>query len=230
MLIRAMREEGLNRRPFGVIPFGTGNAFAHAIGIDDSRVAVEALEVGSPRTISIMLTQRRDTPVVAVSLSAGFEAQVLRRSHMFRAWRRYPVSILALGANVARTETGISLHVDGERVVDPRDAIYNAGVYNSPCYARGRVVFPGADPSDDRMDAVVHRTMRGYWRTIRDGIGPELPDRRGSMRRGCTTVRLETVKPIQFDGESAPGGVFECQIEPDAIRVLVPTDSVYDEA
>ncbi len=225
MLVRAMREEGLSRTPFAVIPLGTGNAFAHTIGIDHPRAAVEALEVGLPKPLSIMVTQRRDVPVVAVSLSAGFEARVLRRGHVLRSWRRYPVSIRALGANVLGTETGISLHVDGRPVVDPREAIYNAGVYNSPCYALGRVVFPGADSADDRADAVVHRTMRGYWRAIRHGIEADTPDRHGSVRHGCKAVRLESSNPIQFDGESAPGGVFECQVEPDAIQVLVPPDS-----
>ena len=154
------------------------------------------------------------------------EARVLHRVQEFRSWRRFPISIFALGLNVFRTETGVSLQVDGERVVSPDETVYSVGVYNSPCYARGKVVLPGADPSDARVDAVVHRTRRGYWRAIRHGIEAGVSDASGSARYGCTTLRLETSRPVQFDGESAPGGIFECRVEDAAIRVLVPPTPV----
>ena len=226
LLLRVLRDVGLASRPFAVLPLGTGNTFAHTVDVGSIETAVHAIKAGSPRPVSLIVTQRGDVPLAVVSLSAGFESRFVRIVHATRTWRRYLITAGAITASALRARSRIRLDADGESIVAD-DMVFNAGIYNSPYYGRGRGLLPGADISDARVDVVVHRARTGYWRMLCGGIETgSYPS--GSLRRSCATVRLETFGPVQVDGEPAAGGVFECRVEQRAAWVLTPptgTDS-----
>jgi len=214
-------------RSFGVLPLGTGNTFAHTAGITGLGAAVDALEHGETISLAVLVTDRPEVPVVMVSLSTGFESGVVAAAHRWSTWRRYPAGLLCVGRLAGRRVTGIALSADDNLVAGPGERVFNVGVYNSPVYGCGRVVLPGADPSDARADAVVHRTAIGYWRAMRQGLPAGASD---SARRSCRRWTLESPHGIQFDGEVGPAGTYECHVEPDAIRVVAPGPACVEAA
>jgi diacylglycerol kinase (ATP) len=217
----AMWEERCNR-PMGVLPLGTGNAFAAPLGLGRLSRAVAALHGNVERAIDLLVTTHPGAPVATVSLSAGFESRFLRGAAPLRTWRRW-VAILrgAAQAALGRT-TGIALETDGEQLVMVDEAVYNVGLYNSPCYGFGWRMWPDADASDGFAEAVVCCSARRYWRVLRRGLATARPLDGDPRVRRWSTARFESAEPLQVDGEVVPGARFEVRVEPRALRVLVP--------
>lgn len=216
-------EAGRQDRPLAVLPMGTGNAFAHSLGLGSLRVALGALECGVERAVDLMVTSHPAVPVALVSLSVGFESRFLRGVAAARTWRRVMTGARALGAATARPWARCTLTVDGERLTQADERVYNAGLYAMPCYALGRVVLPEADPGDGAAEAVVSRSWASYWRTLRRGVRllTERVPADPTMRRFRTAV-FETDEPLQVDGESVPAAPLEVRVQAGALRVLVP--------
>ncbi|MGE5179675.1 MAG: diacylglycerol/lipid kinase family protein [Bacteroidota bacterium] len=215
-LAEALRAESAAARPWGVLPAGTGNAFAHSLGIRNPAEAVEALLGGSVVAIDAMATSCPDVPLALVSLSTGFEGSFLRRLAARRARSRIWSAAIGLAASAGRRRRGVRLIADGEEILSPEERSYSAGFYNMRCYAFGRAMVPEADPRDGLAHAVVYRDASGYWRAI----GGRDPARSPGLRRAFRRARLETEHAVQFDGEAAPPGRYDVWVEPAALRVF----------
>jgi diacylglycerol kinase (ATP) len=146
--------------PFGVIPAGTGNDFATAVGLPADPVAVAASIVdalGAGRTRPIDLAQLTGAPGqrrwFAAVLGAGFDAIVNERANAMR-WpkgrRRYDVAIFAELIRLRPRHYLIT--VDGESF--DQDAVLVA-VGNTSSYGGGMKMCPAADPADGLLDVVV---------------------------------------------------------------------------
>jgi YegS/Rv2252/BmrU family lipid kinase len=134
--------------PLAVVPAGTGNDLARALGIPaDSaaaaRAAAEDLAAGTSRTIDAGRTGDRWWATV---LCCGFDSAVSDRANRLR-WpkgrRRYDVAVLAELARLRPRELTIVL--DGEARTLP---VTMVAVGNTPWYGGGMKVCPGADPTD----------------------------------------------------------------------------------
>lgn len=223
LLARALREGGVADRPLGVLPLGTGNAFAHEVGADTVQRALRALRAGRIATRDLMITTHPAAPLALLSLSAGLESRFI---HEWSQRRDRPGRLGFLVA-AARSLTGgrvnVGITVDGQALTDPDRPAYNAGLYNTRHYAFGRRVFPQADPGDGWGEAVVCPTALGYLGVLlgRGGAG----DLRSGVRcRRWRHAALTTTGPIQVDGEAVPGGAVDVRIEPAALRVLTAAD------
>jgi diacylglycerol kinase (ATP) len=145
---------------FGVIPAGTGNDFATAMGVPADvvtagRAVSEALSHGRTRTIDLARIagpNGYDRWFCAV-LGAGFDALVNERANAMR-WpkgrRRYDFAIFAelVGLRPRRYR----LTLDGEIV--EQDAVLVA-IGNTATYGGGMKMCPAADPTDGLLDVVV---------------------------------------------------------------------------
>ncbi len=141
---------------FAVIPAGTGNDFARALGIPDDPMAaidavVAAVRAGERRSID--LGRVTDGPWFATVLCAGFDSAVNERANRMR-WpagkRRYDLAALAeLAALRARELTVASDEVNGDG-----DATQIA-VGNTAFYGGGIPVCPTADPTDGVLDVTL---------------------------------------------------------------------------
>ena len=218
LIVRALRAEGQGPRPFGVLPAGTGNAFAHSLGIRDTEQAMRTLRDGSVTSLDVLATGHPDAPVALVSLSAGFEARFLRHLAARRVPSRLWSAGVALALSAGRRCSGVRMTADGVELLAPGESFYSAGFYNLPRYAFGREVVPEADPRDGEAHAVVYEVSAAYWRTLGRGAAAALRVRRRRFRQ----ARIETAAPLQADGESVSGGAFDIRVERAAIRVLVP--------
>jgi YegS/Rv2252/BmrU family lipid kinase len=141
--------------PLAVIPAGTGNDLALALGIPRepvpaARAAAEDLLAGQTRIFDAGRTGERWWSTV---LCCGFDSAVTDRANRLR-WpkgrRRYDVAIFAELARLRPRE--VTLVLDGEeRTV----AVTLIAVGNTPWYGGGMKVCPSADPTDGTFDVTV---------------------------------------------------------------------------
>jgi diacylglycerol kinase family enzyme len=227
-LVCALRYAGYDRRPVAYIPLGTGNTFGYSIGIDGLPAAAAAITRGVCTAVDVMVTTDADFPVALVSLSSGFESRTLGDLAGHRGWSRHARAPFAVARNVARRTTGIELKLDGRLVVRENRRIFNVGLYNTPYYGRGRVVFPEADHADGISEAVVCENARAYLRTLmacaRFDTAPTGSHRSvaGVSAYRWTTARLRSRDGVQIDGEAIDRADFEVTVEAKALQVLVP--------
>jgi diacylglycerol kinase (ATP) len=141
--------------PLAVVPAGTGNDLALALGIPADplaavRAAAEDLQAGAVRSIDAGLTDGRWWATV---LCCGFDSAVSDRANRLR-WprgrRRYDVAILAELARLRPRE--VQLVLDGEPYTVPVTLV---AVGNTCWYGGGMKVCPDADPADGRFDVTV---------------------------------------------------------------------------
>lgn len=217
---RAVRSAGRAARPMAILPLGTGNAVAHALGVGDLRRALKALADGQSVALDGLVTDHPRAPLALSSLSAGFEGAVLSGLSRGRGIGRAAGLVAALPGALAR-RGGIGLEVGGQTLLDPSQRAFCAGLYNLPCYAFGRVVHPGSDGTDGQVEGVVHRTARSWLSAVRRGLdGAGARDGASRTAQGVT-ARLSSRGPIQVDGEATiPAAELEVRVEPAAIRII----------
>jgi diacylglycerol kinase (ATP) len=141
--------------PLAVIPAGTGNDLARALGIPEDpsaagRAAAADLAAGAFRAVDAGRTGDRWWATV---LCCGFDSAVSDRANRLR-WprgrRRYDVAILAELARLRPRD--VRLVLDGEETTVPVTLV---AVGNTSWYGGGMQVCPGADPCDGRFDVTV---------------------------------------------------------------------------
>lgn len=146
--------------PLGIVPAGTGNDFADAVGLPaDPLGAAEAvataLAAGSVRAVDAV----RATDGLGRSrwwstiLCAGFDSAVNERANRMR-WprgpRRYDLAILAELVRLAPHP--FTLELDGVPWSGPAVLV---AVGNSPSYGGGMRMCPAADPADGLLDVTI---------------------------------------------------------------------------
>ncbi|MEV6911981.1 YegS/Rv2252/BmrU family lipid kinase [Amycolatopsis sp. NPDC051071] len=182
----------------GVVPAGTGNDFARALGIPgEPHAAVDALAralaAGKRRRIDL---GRVGDEWFGTVLCCGFDALVTERANRLR-WppgpRRYDVAIFAELAAfrprpvLLRTEVE-TLELDATMIA----------VGNTPFYGGGMRICPGADPEDGLFDVTVvgNATRRDLLRM--------LPGVRSGQHVTHPMVRTLKASEIHLDGSDLP--------------------------
>ncbi|RBY81381.1 sphingosine kinase [Blastococcus sp. TF02-09] len=141
--------------PLGLVPAGTGNDLATALGVPaDPAAAVRALaadlRAGEARRVDAGRVRNRWWATV---LCCGFDSAVTDRANRLR-WprgrRRYDLAVLLELARLRPNE--ITLVLDGEVRTVPATMV---AVGNTAWYGGGMEICPGADPADGRFDVTV---------------------------------------------------------------------------
>jgi diacylglycerol kinase (ATP) len=141
--------------PLAVLPAGTGNDLAGALGMPaDPLVAARAvaadLLAGRDRRMDAVRTGDRWWSTV---LCCGFDSAVTDRANRLR-WprgpRRYDMAILA--ELLQLRPRPVVLTVDG---VTSRHDVTLVAVGNTACYGGGLRICPGAAPDDGLLDVIV---------------------------------------------------------------------------
>ncbi|RBY87648.1 diacylglycerol kinase family protein [Blastococcus sp. TF02A-30] len=206
--------------PLGVVPTGTGNDLALALGVPaDPLAAVRAvgedLVSGRSRTVDAGRVGERWWATV---LCCGFDSAVTDRANRLR-WprgrRRYDVAVLLELARLRPYD--VTLTVDGVTRTLPATMI---AVGNTAWYGGGLRICPGADPADGLFDVtVVGATSRlELIRTkprLADGTHVRHPSvevvRAARVELACTGVTTyadgEPVAPLPVAIECVPGAL-----------------------
>lgn len=225
-LVTLMDRRGELARPLGLVPFGTGNATAHTLGLTSAAVALGALARGTTRRIDIMRTDIPQQPIALVSCSTGFESGFLQRYHALRYRSRQWAGWSALMLNLPKRASGVSLVVDGEEWVHPTSLVHNVGVYNIPHYAFGRIMWRGMAPDDGMAIAAEVSTPMWYWNLMARGVAAPDQLHTGEHRLpGVRTIRWRTAvlrspQPLQVDGEPMAVNVAELRVDMQAVTAI----------
>jgi len=220
--------------PLAIIPAGTGNVLAGAIGIRGVRSGLDAIRHGRPRTID--LGRARWTPVdgeattheriFAVACGMGLDARIMAAAeHEWKRRMRFGAYVGAAVREVLRLETArFRIEADGETIELEG---YVAMVANAGELVPGRIgPRRPVDPGDGRLDLVV---LGGANPAAGLRSAVELLVRSGDLgggviRRTVTEVRIEAhpAQPVETDGDPHPPGRLEARVIPGALRILVP--------
>ncbi len=135
--------------PVGIVPVGTGNDIARALGLPGALDAAVDAALGEP--VAIDLIDHDGTYGVSV-LTAGFSGDVNARANGLsfpRGQQRYTVAtLLELGRLTPRA---LLLDVDGEQ---HQLEVSMLAVGNTAFFGGGMKICPEADPTDGVLDVV----------------------------------------------------------------------------
>ena len=214
--------------PIGVLPGGTGNLLARALGVP-MRIekAVPALLEGTRRRIDLGVVQGRR---FAVAAGVGIDAAMVEETP---SWMKRRLGVLAytliaskaaLRAVLRRQFFLARIEVDGEVFERRAAAVLFA---NFGAILEDRIAFgPGIAVDDGVLDCCVFSpsnlrdAMRIMWRVTRRDFRPD----RSILYRKGTRFRIETdpVLTLQADGELLGPTPADIGVEPLAVLLLVP--------
>lgn len=221
--------------PLGIVPSGTGNDAARALGIpiDDVEAAIallgDALE-RPPRVIDAGLAswssedgRGDDSRWFLGSLSAGLDAKINERANRMswpRGASKYVVALLVELAKLRPIDYRVK--IDG-RSTETRGLL--ACVSNGVSIGGGMKVTPDALLDDGLFDVMIVRPLsrlsflRIFPRVFR---GEHVSDRRVTIER-ASRVRIEADGIVGYaDGERVAPLPLDLRLVPRALRVLAP--------
>ena len=206
--------------PLGLVPAGTGNDLALALGVPaDPGAAVRALagdlRAGEARRLDAGRVGDRWWATV---LCCGFDSAVTDRANRLR-WprgrRRYDLAVLLELARLRPRP--VALTVDG---VGSSEQVTLVAVGNTAWYGGGLEICPGADPADGLLDVTVAGplTRRELVRArprLADGTHVDSPSvqvfRAARVELGCPGVTTwadgEPVAPLPVVAECVRGAL-----------------------
>jgi diacylglycerol kinase (ATP) len=218
--------------PLGIIPAGTGNDIAGALGIPrrDPMAAAGIVSEGRRRLIDAARLGTGDGDGkgegewFAGVMACGFDSRVNERANeMTRppGMAKYVVALMRELRSYAPIPFRVTL--DGE--VIEQEAVLVA-VANTSSYGAGMRVCPDARPDDGLLDVLTLGAMsRGeFLRTFpRVYRGSHLSHPGVTVRR-ARSVTLEAPDVVAYaDGERIGATPVSCTIVPGALRVLAPS-------
>jgi diacylglycerol kinase (ATP) len=218
--------------PLGIIPAGTGNDMATALGLREMHpeAAADAIIGGRTRRMDLGRIAREDgsTAHFGTVLASGFDSRVNDRANAMRWPRggsRYNIAILIEFATLAGIPYEIDLeHADGSREHISGDLVM-ATVGNGSHYGGGIPICPDADTADGLLDVVLVRPA-GRARLLR-----LLPRVYRGTHTSVADVATHRVRSVRLDSpgvtayaDGDPVGALPLTIEaaPAALSVFTP--------
>lgn len=218
--------------PLGIVPTGTGNDFAGALGIADldaERMA-DLVASGTTRTVDLARIVRDDgsTRHYASVLASGFDSKVNDRANALkwpRGESRYTIAILREFLTLKGIPFRISMRLASGETEDVDGDLVMASVGNTRSYGGGIPICPAADPADGLLDLTLvrpagrvrlARLMPRFYRGTHT-TEPEVTTRR------VTSIRLESPGVTAYaDGDPVGALPLTLEVAPGALAVFAP--------
>jgi YegS/Rv2252/BmrU family lipid kinase len=212
--------------PLGIVPVGSGNGLARALGIPlEPGQALAALATGVRRRMDVGFVN--DKPFLNVA-GVGFDAVVGWAFHMAGrdGGRRGIFTYVKMSFSLVRSfkATPLVLEAGSERIEATPFVLV---VANGPQYGAGALINPGARLDDGRFEIVVFEDARLpeiVWNAPRLFLGSLARSRRYRRLEATRAVITPSVAVEHHrDGEPEPEtGRLEISLRPRALTVLVP--------
>jgi diacylglycerol kinase family enzyme len=177
--VAALHRAGALDRPVGLIPAGTGNDLARAIGLPlDPAAAARVVLDGRPRRLDLLVDDTGGVVVNAVHLGVGAEAARQAASLKPRLGRlAYLVG--GVSAGLAAPGWTLRVRVDGTELVSGR--VLQVGIGLGRSVGGGSPLTPHSVLDDQQADVVVSQAVGalarlGYGLRLRRGSHVDRPD------------------------------------------------------
>ncbi|MGQ0720129.1 MAG: diacylglycerol/lipid kinase family protein [Candidatus Eiseniibacteriota bacterium] len=213
-----------SRATFALIPVGSGNDLALALGIpSELDAALDVALSGAEKAIDLA---RFDDAWFANSLGLGFEAQVTIESRSITWLRGFAIYLAAVLRALARLRCPQLVIRADDRVLEGRRLLVCVG--NGPRVGGGFYLTPDAVNDDGLLDLCIVEGM-GRWRVLRTlpkAIrGAHVGDPRITMLR-ARSIEIESDEgfPFHADGEVIDAACrrLSVRVVPRALTVRVP--------
>jgi diacylglycerol kinase family enzyme len=220
------RRSELKQTVLGLIPVGTGNDFARAVGIPlDPEAAARALLTGKVGPIDLVVDDAGD--VVVNNVRVGMGADASRHAIKWKKRLGRPgYAIGALRAALRPHVLRVLIRVDEEMVVDVDRPVLDMSIGNGATVGGGLPVNPAADPQSGQIDVMLSFAVGPV---ARIGYGIDLLRSRHLTRgdvlhsRGNTVSISGTAFYPSSDGEvSGPVSDRTWRVEKSAFQMRLP--------
>ncbi|PZG11128.1 diacylglycerol/lipid kinase family protein [Nonomuraea aridisoli] len=210
--------------PLGIIPAGTGNDIAAALGVpaDPIAAARAVLRMKERPVDAVSVRTGTVEELFAGVLCCGFDSRVNERANL-RTWPPGAGRYLVAMAQELRAFRPIPFRVtfDGGEVVERESML--VAVANTGSYGAGMRVCPSALPDDGLLDVVMLEALsKAEFLRVFPSVyrGTHVGHRAVSVRR-VRSVRLEAPGVVAYaDGERVGAAPVECEVRPGALRVI----------
>jgi len=217
-----------NGIPLGILPRGTANAFASALGIPtDLRAACTNILVGNVRVVDAALCN--DEPMILLA-GVGFEASMVEGATRELKNRFGPLAYLLSGARrmVEMEPFRATVELDGETRELDASAITVANVAPpTSVLAQG---FGQVIPDDGQLEVTIAAPstrlegMQALATLVGSALSSTPADGEGLLTFRASRIRIETDPPqrIVVDGELLEPAPVEFRCLPGSLRVIAP--------
>jgi diacylglycerol kinase (ATP) len=210
---------------FAIVPSGSGNDFAAAVGVTDVDTAIDAIERGSIRSVDFgVVNGRRFANCVGMGLDAEVGALAARlRKRGYPAAPSYYAAAL-IGLFMVKT---VGVRVDANGVVRRFDRGVMVTVGNGHSYGGGFRGAPNASIDDGMLDAYVFSDIEGVFartalmQRIRAGSHVGAPNV-ASILASSLVVDFDRDVAMHVDGEILSVKRAEVTLVPGGLRVVGP--------
>jgi YegS/Rv2252/BmrU family lipid kinase len=226
VIVAALHRADALDEPIGLIPLGTGNDLARAIGVPlDPAAAARVVLDGRPRSLDLLVDDDGGIVVNAVHLGVGAEAARAAASLKPRLGR---LAYLVGGVSAGATATGwhIAVRVDGEELVDGRAKVLQVGIGLGRSVGGGSPLTPHSVLDDQLADVVVSEAIGplarlGYGLRLRRGSHGDRPDVRTARGKQVEAVG----EPFHYNTDGEVRGPVERRtwtIDPRGWQLVAP--------
>ena len=203
-VVEALHRAGMLDRPVGLIPLGTGNDLARAIGLPlDPAAAARVVLDGRPRRLDLLVDDSGSVVVNVVHLGIGAEG-ARRGKPLKPAIGATAYAVGAAAAGVTSAGWSVRVEVDGLVLHDADEPVLLVAVANGRSIGGGSALAPRAEPDDGLADVIV-ATSTGP--LARLGFAVAMPGGEHVQREDVASVRGRVVRvsgdeiPVNADGE-----------------------------
>jgi YegS/Rv2252/BmrU family lipid kinase len=232
-VVNGLMQVPAERRPrLGVVPLGSGNDFAHSIGMPASPTeAIRRVLNGAARRIDIGLVEdgRGRREYFDNTVGIGFDATVTIRSHQLPVVRGFLMYLTAVIQTIILNHEAPHMQMQTERE-NWQDPTLMFVICNGPREGGGFLVAPEARNDDGVLHyAAIRKVSRPMMFRLLPEVMKGTHGRFQAVRMGqLTQMQLQADRPlyIHIDGEIFAGfgtNVRELKIElfPGALEVMV---------
>ena len=230
-VIAALYEkDDLAGRTIALLPLGTGNDFARALGLPlEAEAAARIIVSGASRPVDLLVEDGGD--VVVNSVHAGASVQASRSAAKWKS-RLSPIGLGILGYPIGAALTALhpsvrlTVEADGEIIARANQRLLMVVIGNGSSVGGGAELTPDADPGDGYADVMVSLAAGPFARFayawgVRAGNHPVRAD---VITRRAKQVSVRGEKySVSADGEiSGPGEARTWRVLPSAYTIMAP--------